>query len=130
QYDRRVVKGLPSSAARSSTSDDPEVAMITGGLMGTPKFHLKRISGDYSICAFEIFVPGTRISCLLKNRVNFYFDEHAVVNQAPHFDHGRARPNLAEKLAVSPPELFPPRDVCDEHPRPHNILQPRAQSGE
>src|SRR5262249_45612020 len=63
-------------------------------------------------------------------RVNFYFNEHTIVNQATHLDHGRARPDLAEKFAVSAPELLPTRDVRDEHPRPHDVFQTRSQSGE
>jgi hypothetical protein len=65
-----------------------------------------------------------------KNSVNFYFDEHAVVDQAPHFDHSRARFYFSEKFAVSAAILFPSRDVRDEHPRPHNVFQTRSQSGE
>src|SRR5215475_1353550 len=63
-------------------------------------------------------------------RVDFYFNEHAIVNQTTHFDHGRARSDLAEKFAVSPPELLPTLDVRDEHPRPHDVFQTRSQSGE
>src|SRR5262249_44447006 len=104
-----------------SSSPSPEVAIMTGGLTGKPIFHGIRISSDYSK-DFQLR--------LLQNRVDFYFDEHAVVNQAPHFNHGRARPDVAKKFTVSAPKLFPPRDVGDEHPRPHDIFQTRPESGE
>src|SRR5438309_1543499 len=77
-------------------------------------------------------ILASRYSCnsrltSLFDGVGFDLNQHAIINQPFYFNYRCARPNLAEKLTLRAPVLFPARNVGHKHPRADDIFECRAQ---
>src|SRR5437763_1877048 len=61
------------------------------------------------------------------NRDRLDFELDAVPDQPAYFHHARGRPDLPKKLRMDPPDLFPTRDIGDEHSGAHHLIKARPR---
>src|ERR1700730_6733021 len=57
------------------------------------------------------------------HRIGFNLYQHFRRYERAHLNHRGRRTNIVEKLSVRLAKFFPVRDVDDEHPRAHHVLQ-------